>query len=273
MTDEREYVLGTHEAELVRLGLQHRLWSAQAFAIWERAGFGPGHTLFDVGCGPGYATFDLASLVGPQGRVIAFDESTRFVEHIRQRQRAYGVAHIDVRQGDVQQLDLEANSVDGAYCRWVLCYVPQPQRVIEQVAKALRPGACFAIQDYVNYGALLLAPPSAAMERVATAVLESVHRRGGDLSVAARLPAMMVDCGLELREVRPQVRVARPDSPLWQWPATFFRNYVPTLVEMQLLSTEEAEAFRMDWTERTRNPGAFFLTPPMCDIIAAKPRA
>ena len=44
MATENEYVLGTDEAERVRLGLQHRLWSAQAFACWERAGIKPGLT-------------------------------------------------------------------------------------------------------------------------------------------------------------------------------------------------------------------------------------
>ena len=31
--DKREYALGTNDAEIVRLGLQHKLWSAAAFAL------------------------------------------------------------------------------------------------------------------------------------------------------------------------------------------------------------------------------------------------
>src|SRR2546427_1403905 len=64
---EQEYVLGTNRDELVRLGLQHQLWARYAADAWERAGFGPGKKLLDIGCGPGYASLDLAARVGTRG--------------------------------------------------------------------------------------------------------------------------------------------------------------------------------------------------------------
>src|SRR5262245_50101060 len=75
--ETKPYVLGTHDAELDRLGLQHRIWSEHAFALWERAGIRPGQRVLDVGCGPGYATVDLARLLGPASRIVAIDESQR----------------------------------------------------------------------------------------------------------------------------------------------------------------------------------------------------
>lgn len=80
--DEREYVLGTNDEELTRLGFQHRVWGEHAFALWNRAGFAPGQTILDAGCGPGFATLDLARLVGPRGRIIAVDHSARFLDHL-----------------------------------------------------------------------------------------------------------------------------------------------------------------------------------------------
>ena len=70
---ERDYVLGTHDEEIERLGIQHSVWRPRAVAAWRRAGFKPGDTLIDVGSGPGYATLDLAELTGENGRVIAVD--------------------------------------------------------------------------------------------------------------------------------------------------------------------------------------------------------
>ena len=68
MSTERDYVLGTHDEEIERLGLQHRVWLPRASDAWRRAGFSVGHTLLDVGCGPGWATLDLAGIAGPTGR-------------------------------------------------------------------------------------------------------------------------------------------------------------------------------------------------------------
>lgn len=268
--NEPGYILGTQDEELVRLGFQHRLWGKEAFALWERAGFGPGQTILDVGCGPGYASIDLAALVGPAGRVISVDESARFVQHLRDQQRALNIRNVDVRQGDVQQLDLPPDSIDGAYARWVLCFVRDPQAVVEGVARALRPGGVFAVQDYLNYRTISLAPKNAAMERVARAVYESWQRRGGDPDIAGRLPAMMATCGLNIREVHPIVRVARPGSALWDWPTTFFRNYLPVLVEMGLLSVGESEAFETQWAQYEADPSSLFCTPILLDIIAVK---
>ncbi|MGH8442569.1 MAG: SAM-dependent methyltransferase, partial [Nevskiaceae bacterium] len=60
---ERDYVLGTHDEEIARLGLQHELWRPRMLAGWDRAGFKEGMRIVDVGAGPGYATVDLAARV------------------------------------------------------------------------------------------------------------------------------------------------------------------------------------------------------------------
>ena len=64
MAAERDYVLGTHEQELARLGLQHRAWRPVALDCWQRAGITVGKRVLDVGAGPGYAAVDLAEIVG-----------------------------------------------------------------------------------------------------------------------------------------------------------------------------------------------------------------
>ena len=63
---DRDYVLGTHNEELARLGLQHRVWRPVVLDCWHRAGITVGKRVLDVGAGPGYATVDLAEIVDPQ---------------------------------------------------------------------------------------------------------------------------------------------------------------------------------------------------------------
>ncbi len=65
MAGDRDYVLGTHEKELARLGLQHRVWRPVVLDCWQKAGITVGKRVLDVGAGPGYATVDLAEIVGP----------------------------------------------------------------------------------------------------------------------------------------------------------------------------------------------------------------
>ncbi len=266
----RDYVLGTTDDEVVRLGFQHRVWAAQAYALWERAGFGPGQTILDVACGPGFGTLDLAHVVGPSGRVIAVDASEKYLALLNERLTGWERGVVDGRPGDVQRLDLPPASIDGAYARWVLCFVPDPDAVVSGVARSLRPGGVFAAQDYFNYASMTLAPKGPALARVVRAVEESWRGRGGDPDVMGRIPTICQRHGLRVTEITPHLRVARPGSMLWHWPDFFFRNYVPLLVEMGLLTAVEQTAFESEWSDRSRDPGAFFTTPPMFDVIAVK---
>jgi ubiquinone/menaquinone biosynthesis C-methylase UbiE len=59
-TKESDYVWGTHDEEVARLGLQHRVWRAAILDCWWRADITAGSKVIDVGAGPGYATVDLA---------------------------------------------------------------------------------------------------------------------------------------------------------------------------------------------------------------------
>jgi SAM-dependent methyltransferase len=269
-TKPKEYALGTHDAEVVRLGIQHKLWSASAFAIWERAGISAGKTVLDIGCGPGYTSYDLAGLVAPSGKVIAVDESVRFVEHLKQRLRADAGVPIEPRVGDVQKLDLPPESIDAAYQRWVLCFVQDPEAVIRGVAKALKPGGVFAIQDYMHYEGVLLSPRSAAFMRFMAVASKAWNEHGGDTQVGMKLPGLLAKHGLRPVEISPLHRIARPDSPLWRWPTIFIETYAPKLVEEGRLTPEEHEALVRDWAEHTKNAAAFFCSPPMIDIIAVK---
>ena len=207
--ETNEYALGTHDAEIVRLGIQHKLWSASAFEFWERTGISSGKTVLDIGCGPGYTSYDLAGLVAPEGKVIAIDASVRFVDHLRELLRADRHIPIEPHVGDVQALELPPDSLDAAYQRWVLCFVQDPEAVIRGVAKALKRGGVFAIQDYMHYEGILLSPQSKAFNHFMDAVSQAWNERGGDTQVGMKLPGLLAKHGLKPSEIRPLHRLAR----------------------------------------------------------------
>jgi SAM-dependent methyltransferase len=267
---EKEYVLGTDPAELARLGLQHQLWLEQAAAAWERAGFRQGHKLIDVGCGPGFASIDLAQRVGRRGKIVAVDKSPRFLAHLDRLANARGVTNLHTVRSSVERMDIGESGFDGAYARWVLCFVRRPAAVLRQVASRLKHGGVFVIQDYYRYEAITIAPQCEAFHRVFRAVCESWRAHGGDPEVGCNLPGLLLRAGFDIREIRPLVRLARPGSTLWDWPDTFFDLYLPALVKMGFITAAHERAFRREWAKRSRDPGAFFTSPPMIEIIAVK---
>lgn len=271
--DQSEYVLGTGDAELARLGFQHQVWARATAGAWEHAGFRRGATILDVGCGPGYATFDLADLVGAEGRVIGVDMSPKFIAHVRNEAARRGIAHVDTRVEELGALAQPPESVDGAFARWVMCFLPDPGRVIARVAEALRPGAAFAVVDYSHYEAFRFGPPSRAAERIFRAVGDSFRAHGGNPDVGMEIPAHMARAGLEVRGIRSLTRIGRPGTALWEWPRTFFRIFLPTLVDAGSLTHADVEAFWADYEARSADPAGFFVSPPMIEVVGVKPGA
>ncbi len=268
--NDREYVLGTDEQEHARLSLQHAIWGDAASSHWTRAGFGPGDTIIDIGCGPGLGSRDLARLLGPAGRVIAIDESQRFLDHIDKSTAEPGCAPIETFKQDVQQLDLPADSADGAYARWVLHFTPDPQAVVRGVASALKEGGVFAVQDYLSWRNLLWAPTNGGIDVLRKCILASYKSHNANSDVGQMLPTWMDEAGLEVMEIRPLQRVGRPGDPLWQWPTSYFASFLPRLVETGFMTNAEHDLVLTEWRELGEKPGAFFFTPPQLEIIAVK---
>src|ERR1700750_967811 len=101
MATERDYLLGTHEEELARLGLQHLVWRPVALECWQRAGITVGKRVLDIGAGPGYAAVDLAEIVGPTGEVVALERSENFIRAMAQTRRARSLANVKIHRVDL----------------------------------------------------------------------------------------------------------------------------------------------------------------------------
>ena len=271
-TSERDYILGTHDAEVERLGLQHRVWRARALDAWRRAGFTVGQHLLDVGSGPGYAAFDLADIVGHEGKVCAVERSERFVEILRERARRCGYRNIAAHCQDVTMdgLPVESDSMDGAWCRWIFAFLRQPMLLLEGLADVLKPGGTLVIHEYLDYRTWRLAPRSQLLEKFVSEVMGSWRDAGGEPDIALDLPGWLEDAGFELREMRPVVDVIRPDSFVWQWPASFVDVNLRRLVELGRIAPALADEISAEFQDRSLDPATLMITPAVLEIIAVR---
>lgn len=279
-TNEPEYVLGTNEAELHRLGFQHRLWFVPAHRLWERAKLSPGMSVLDVGCGPGFASMDMAQIVTHSGRVVGVDESSSYIEFAKEQAIGRKQPHASFHVGDVTNIDqvlgdqgITPGSFDVAYIRWVMCFVDDPTTTIQSIAKMLKPGGKLLIQDYFNYDSMRVAPPSEAFERVIQAIAKSWVEHGGDTDIMGKLPRIALDAGLRLDHVaQAQIETPRPGTTMWNWPDSFWPVFIPRLEELGFITKDEHQAFTQSWIETSNDPAAFMHLPPVYEMIATKPQ-
>lgn len=265
--EEDEYILGTDAVELERLRFQHQVWAEELHELAGRAGLRAGARVLDLGCGPGFTTLELARLVGPTGRVIACDQSERFLATLRRACTHLGLAQVEAWHGSVEALPLVDASFDAAYARWLFCWLPDPLAVLRRVARALRPGGVLLLQEYIDWGAMRLLPHGPAFARGVEACLASWKAGGATIDFAAEVPALAEQAGLTLEHLRPRARLGPVGSPEWRWLDQFFHLYLPKVVERGLLAPRELEAWLAEWKARAAGGASFAVTPTMADVI------
>lgn len=267
---EKDYILGTHDDEVARLALQHRVWRPRALDAWRRAGFTTGQTLVDVGCGPGYATADLAEIVGPSGRVIAIDRSRHFLDQAEANFRRLGIANITPHERDLDESDMPVAGVDGAWCRWVFAFVRNPRVLLKKVCGMLKPGGRIVLHEYLDYSTWRLAPRSEEMEEFVRTVTTSWRASGGEPDIGLAIPGWLTEEGCEINSLTPIIDVVSPSNYVWQWPRSFVEVNLQRQVDLENLTRERSAEIWEAFLSRERTPTTLMITPAVLEIIATR---
>jgi SAM-dependent methyltransferase len=267
---DRDYLLGTHDDEIARLGLQHRVWRPRVLDAYRRAGITSGSTVVDAGAGPGWATLDLAEIVGPKGRVHALERSERFLDHLTATARERRLDNIETANLDLVTDALPVTGADAFWIRWVLAFVSDPAAVLQKLAGTLKPGGVAVIHEYLDYGTWSMAPSSPAQEEFRDFVVQDWRASGGEPDIARSFPTLLPQVGLRVRELRPIVDVIRPDNYVWEWPASFIDIYPDHLVAAGKKDQAWADRVHREFTAAEANPNTVMVTPMVLEVIAEK---
>jgi 2-polyprenyl-3-methyl-5-hydroxy-6-metoxy-1,4-benzoquinol methylase len=162
----------------------------------------------ELGCGTGVVARAIAKRPGFGGRIVGSDFATGLIDAARRFAAAEGLgARLEFRVSDAQRVGDESAAYDAVIAHTLVSHVPDPEAVIAQCARLVRPAGTVAIFDG-DYASLGLSSGDRALDAQLNSALLSVlvaqplamrelprMARKHGLRIAAFIPAVLVEPG------------------------------------------------------------------------------
>jgi len=108
----------------------------------------PPMVIADLGAGEGAFALLLAERAT---KVIAVDNSARMIEVGREQARSHGIANVEYRLGDMEEVPIADGAVDLVFFSQSLHHALHPERAVEEAWRILRPGGRIVILDLARH--------------------------------------------------------------------------------------------------------------------------
>ena len=221
-----------------------------------------GARVLEVGCGTGAVTRSLASWPGVS-EAIGVDPSPVFVA--KARSLADSLTTIAFEVADGRSLPFEAGTFDAVVLHTTLCHVPDPEVILHEAVRILRPGGCLAVFEG-DYATATLATKAGDPLNVCAETFREhfVH----DPWLVRRLPALVLAAGVDLERVRSYgyVEALKPGFMLLSW----VDLGADALVAAGRIGADMATALKAEARRRAAS-GEYFGHIAYMSLIARKP--
>ncbi len=153
--------------------------------VREALGASPGERILDVGCGPGFYVEELLGEVGAAGAVVGIDSSPPMLAVAVRRVEQH--PNVAFHEAEATSLPVEDGSFDAAFSVQVLEYVPDIDRALAEIYRALRPGGRAVVWDVDWTTVSWHSSDVAGMERALSAWAEHLAHLALPRTLAPRL--------------------------------------------------------------------------------------
>jgi ubiquinone/menaquinone biosynthesis C-methylase UbiE len=136
--------------EAQRLEKMAEIFAYQPAAELVKVSFAPGMRVLDAGCGSGLVAKYIADTY-PGVVVEGCDQSDIRMEQARRIRKASGRSDIRFFQSPLERIAAEDNTYDRITCRHVFEFLPDPQKVLSEFRRVLKPGGQLALIQFDGF--------------------------------------------------------------------------------------------------------------------------
>jgi ubiquinone/menaquinone biosynthesis C-methylase UbiE len=194
--------------------------------------------VLEIGCGTGAVARCLANRGGFSGKILGVDQSPRFIDAARRFAQQENVGdRVEFRIGDAHKLDFPPATFDAAIAHTVISHVTEPEAVLGELARVVRPGGTLAIFDG-DYSSMTYAFPDHEFGRQMDRALATASFNNP--LVMRDLPRLLPQLGLTLTAAWGD---AVAEIGTWSFFKSFAETYAPAVVKAGLLPAETVEGW------------------------------
>lgn len=124
--------------------------------ILAEVGIKPGSNILDYGCGTGSYTIPAAQLAGESGKVYALDIHPLAVQKVQKVAAKKRLTNIETILSDCDTA-LPDDSIDVALLYDILHNLSEPNKVLEELHRVLKPGGILSVNDHHLTGEEIIA--------------------------------------------------------------------------------------------------------------------
>ena len=217
--------------------------------------------ILEVGSGTGPVARRLARLERAE-QVVGVDPSPVFLA--RARELAEGVDNLRFEEGDGRSLPYDEATFDLTVLHTLLCHVPEPETVIREAQRVLKPGGALAVFDCDFSTASLSTGDFDPFEAIVDVMLDNIVH---DRWFVRKMTGLLVECGLVVGPFRSYVYSEHPE-PGYMF--TWVERATDALIASGRLGEDGAVALKVE-AERRVEQGQWYGQVSFASVIARKP--
>ncbi len=214
----------------------------------------PSAKVLEVGCGTGAMTRFLAQRSDFSGQIIGMDQSPIFVDAARRFAQEENVDNcVDFQVGDAHSLDFSPDIFHAVIAHTVISHVTEPELVLREMARVLRPGGIAVIFDG-DYASLTYAYPNHDFGQLMDMAL--ANATFNNPRIMRDLPQLLPELGLKITSAWGDAVVEVGNGSYFK---SFAEAYVPAVKNAGLVPAEAVDAWFAAQLQSMEN-GTFFAS-------------